>query len=324
MRYENAKSRKEIKRIKKAKRNRAIALTTAGTAAAAAAVTAAAYQVTFGRTKLGAKMSFDTRSDAFNDAREAAANELSNMHCEEYTIESARKTKLKGYFYPCADEPTGKIAFIVHGRHANHLEAAGLFFKYYHDRGIDVFACDHAGAGQSGGNLTGYDMFESRDCLLWIDFLYERFGEDIQVILHGFSMGASAVLKISDYCPECVRFIVSDSAYTEAGSLIKEKTKFLYEPLCIMNRIVGGYDILDTQVISHVADCDIPILFVHGKEDKVVPFEMAQELYDCCECEKDSLFTENAGHVETMFKAPVEYEKKLDEFITKYIVDYKW
>ncbi len=316
--------KKEMKKINRRKRKQAAVGAAAGTAAAAVAVTAAAYQLTFGRTKLGYKLSLGTRSSEFNDMRAQGAHKLSNMQCEEYTIESARGTKLKGYYYHCSDKPTGKIAFIVHGRHTDHLESAGLYYEYYHEKGFDVFTCDNAGAGKSGGNLTGYDMFESRDCLLWTDFLYERFGEDIQVILHGFSMGASAILKFSDYCPECVKFIVSDSAYTEAGSLIKAKTKLLYEPLRIMNRIFGGYDLTDTQVISHVADCDVPILFVHGENDEVVPFEMAEELYECCASEKDSLFVKDAGHVEAMFKAPRAYTKKLDEFIEKYIIDYKW
>lgn len=315
---------REEKKLRRRKRNAVIAGTTAGAAVAGSAALLAAYQFTFGRTKLGYKMSLGTRSDEFNDARAFGAHKLSHMPREEYTIESARGTKLRGYYYPCAEKPTGKIVFIVHGRHTEHMEAAGLYYEYYHNKGFDVFACDNAGAGESGGNLTGYDMFESQDCLLWTDFLYERFGEDIQVVLHGFSMGASAILKISDYCPECVKFIVSDSAYTEAGSLIRAKAGVFYEPLRIINRILGGYDLSDTQVISHVADCDLPILFVHGENDEVVPFEMAEELYELHEGEKDSLFVKDAGHVEAMFKAPRAYTKKLDEFIEKYIIDYKW
>ncbi|MBE6030248.1 MAG: alpha/beta hydrolase [Clostridiales bacterium] len=317
-------TRKEKKEIRRKRRNRALLGTAAVTAVTAGAAAAAAYQFTFGRTKIGHNLSLGTRSDEFNDAREYGAYKLRELNPEIYEIDSARGNRLKGFYYPCSDEPTGKIAFIVHGRHTEHREAAGLYFEYYHKNGFDVFACDHTGAGESTGNLTGFGMYESEDCLLWLDFLYERFGEDIQVVLHGFSMGAATILKFCDYCHESVRFIVADSAYTDAASLLKPKAGVLYEPLRILNALIAGYDLSDMQVISHVADCDIPVLFVHGTEDTVVPFEMAEELYELHPGEKDCLFVEGAGHVEAMFKAKEEYEAKIDEFIKKYIIDYKW
>lgn len=308
-------ARKADKKKRKLKMGREI-----GTAAAlTGAALACTYQFCFGRTEMGYRQSLRTRSDEFNEARADGAARLALMPCEEYVIESARGVELKGYYYQCGDKPTGKIAFLLHGRHTEHLEAVALYYEYYHKKGFDVFACDHTGAGESGGNITGFGMFESTDCLMWLDFLQDNYGDDIQVILHGFSMGASTALKICDYCPDFVKFIVSDSAYTDIASILKSKTKLLYHPLRLINRIVAGYDISDMQVKSAVACSDMPILFVHGKDDSVVPFEMAEELYELHAGDKDSLFMEGAGHVEVMYKDPAAYEAKLDEFIAKYI-----
>ena len=71
-----------------------------------------------------------------------------------------------------------------------------MFLDYYRSRGIDIFAPDNTAAGESEGHLIGFDVYESQDCLDWIDFLRHKFGEDVQIILHGFSMGGATVLKI--------------------------------------------------------------------------------------------------------------------------------
>ena len=84
-------SRKEMKKARKRRRNKAIIGTTAVTAVAAGAAMAAAYQVAFGRTKIGYNMSLGTRSEDFNEARAYGAQKLSDMPCEEYEIKSARR-----------------------------------------------------------------------------------------------------------------------------------------------------------------------------------------------------------------------------------------
>ena len=83
-----------------------------------------------------------------------------------------------------------------------------MFLDYYHSRGFDLFCCDHTASGEGGGKLIGYGVYESQDCLKWLEVLTERFGADVQVILHGFSMGGATVLKMSDRVPGNVRFIV--------------------------------------------------------------------------------------------------------------------
>lgn len=53
--------------------------------------------------------------------------------------------------------------------------------------------------------------------LRWIEYLTARFGQDITVILHGVSMGAATVLQLAgSRCPDCVKLIISDCAYTSA------------------------------------------------------------------------------------------------------------
>lgn len=251
--------------------------------------------------------------------RDSAARRLRSASQERMTIRSDRGEELRGFYLPCGEKPTGKIAFLIHGYRSDHAEAAGMFMDYYHSRGFDLFCCDHTASGESGGQLIGYDVYESRDCLKWLKVLTERFGEDTQIILHGFSMGGATALKMSDRVPETVRFIVSDCGFADAGRLLSARLHIMYQPLRLINRLAAGYRMEDTDVRPNLAHCRVPVLFVHGMEDRTVPFALGQELYALCPTEKDFLWVPEARHVESMYVSPDEYTAKLDGFIRKYV-----
>lgn len=251
--------------------------------------------------------------------RDEKAQRLRERACLHYCIKSADGKELKGFYYPAGEKPCGRIAFIIHGYRSEHAETSGFFYDYYSSRGIDLFCCDHTASGESEGQIIGFDCYESRDCLAWLDFLRAEFGGDIRVILHGFSMGGASVLKMSDRCGENVRFIVSDSGFTSARELLGPQLSLLYHPMRIINRAVGGYDLNHTDVRPNLMSAKCPVLFVHGTDDPTVPFWMGKELYELCPGEKDALFVPGARHIEGMYAAPEKYAEKLDKFIELYL-----
>lgn len=160
--------------------------------------------------------------------RDSAADRLREKMHVRYTISSDRGETLQGFYYPAGKKPGKKLVFIVHGYHSEHAETAGMFYDLYHSRGFDIFTCDNTASGESGGKLFGYNVFESADCLKWLNFLRSQFGEDIKVVMHGFSLGGATVLKMSDRCPDCVKFIVSDSGFIDAREILRSQLGPLY------------------------------------------------------------------------------------------------
>lgn len=256
--------------------------------------------------------------DGYYEFRDSSADRLRATPQQRFYIFSRRGCRLSGHYIPCGGNGR-RIAFIVHGYRSEHAETAGMFLDYYRSRGIDVFAPDNTAAGESEGHLIGFDVYESQDCLDWIDFLRKKFGPYVQIILHGFSMGGATVLKMSDKCPENVKFIVSDSGYMDADCIFKSRLGILKEPMNIINRLVAGYFMADTSVIPSLKRSSVPILFVHGTEDKTVTFAQGEELYRLYGGEKDCLFPENTRHIESMYTSGEDYSRKLDNFIEKYI-----
>ena len=263
---------------------------------------------------------FDSKGHeaGYYELRDGCAEKLRKTPCEKLYLTSDRGEKLAGFYYPCGAGGK-KIAFIVHGYRSDHLDTGGMYYDYYKSRGIDVFCCDHTAAGESEGRFIGFDVFESADCLKWIELLKEKFGADIQILLHGFSMGGATVLQMSGDCPENVKFIIADSAYTDAYASMHHQVLFFYTPLRLLNRVIAGYDWNASDVTGSLARARLPILFVHGREDRLVPCACGPKLYSLYQGEKDCLFPEKTRHVESMYTSPAAYCAKIDAFLERYM-----
>lgn len=290
-------------------------------AGAAAVFTTELYRYTFGRN--GSKLLnpiLDKKGHLpdYYEKRDAAAARLRERPSEKLEIRSPRGNLLRGRYYPLGGEGK-RIAFLIHGYRSEHAEAAGFYLDYYASRGIDLFCCDNTAHGESEGRLIGFDAYECEDCLAWVDALIERFGPELQLILHGFSMGAATVLKMSSRCPVQVRFLVSDSGFVSAEEQLKGSFGPLYPAMRGLNRLIAGYDLRETDVRPALKASSKPILFVHGREDHNVEFSHGQRLYDFYQGPKDCLFVDNARHVESMYRDPAGYVEKLDRMLEAYM-----
>ncbi len=263
---------------------------------------------------------FDTKGheDAYYVWREERARKVREAEQQVFTMKLDGGEERKGFYYPNGADGK-KIAFVVHGYRSEHAETAGFCFDYYKDRGIDVFCCDHVASGESQGNFIGFDVLETEDCLHWVDFLLEHFGADTEIILHGFSMGAATVLQMSSRCPENVKFIAEDSGFINARASLQHQIGPMYQPMRVLNRVIAGYDLDDSDVTGSLDHSTVPILFVHGQDDKLVPYENGPTLYERYQGEKDCFFPENTRHIESMYTCPEEYSAKLDTFLERYL-----
>ena len=257
-----------------------------------------------------------THDEAYYSHRDGEAARLRALPQERFEIRSGRGERLVGHYFH--GEGDGKrIAFLIHGYRSEHAETAGMYWDYYRSRGFDLFCCDHEAHGQSGGKYIGFGCFEADDCLKWIDFLTERFGEDIQILLHGFSMGAATVMLMAPRCPANVKAIVEDSGYQSAAGQLKGQVGPFLPALTLLHRLIAGVDLRKADAGAALRETRIPMLFVQGREDPTVPFRNAPALYESYRGEKDCLFVDGARHVESMHVAPEAYAEKLDALIGK-------
>ena len=250
-----------------------------------------------------------------------------NQVLEEYEITNDKGFKLKAYFLP-ADKGSDVYVFCSHGYRGNGRLEFQNMAKFYHDKGYNIFIVDHQAAGESDGKYIGFGYHECKDCFSWLDFMRNEFGKNIQIILHGVSMGCATVTMMSgnDRLPSNVKFTVADCGYTSAhdefmhnvGS-IKTVAAPVINIASKFNKLISGYDFKDANPLEAVKTARVPMLFIHGSIDDFVPTKMAYELYNNCTSEKDILIVEGAAHAESYPVDSTSYEAKINEFADKYI-----
>ena len=252
-----------------------------------------------------------------------------NQALEDFEIINAKGFKLKGYLLP-SDEPSDIYVFCSHGYRNCGSGEFHCMAKFYHDKGWNVFLVDHQAAGMSEGKYIGFGFHECRDSLQWLDFMRNHFGKDIQIVLHGVSMGSATVMLMagSGRLPENVKFVIADCGYTSAYDQFVHNAKGMHIPsfpvinaASFFNRMISGFDFKDASPLDAVKKTTVPMLFIHGAKDDFVPTHMVNELYNACSSEhKELLIVEGAAHAESYPTDSKTYENMISSYAERYIV----
>ena len=279
---------------------------------------------------LGKMLSESKPIDGKEKIRRKNIQWLEEYGYERHFIVNADGNRLTGYLMRPKKE-SNVYVFCSHGyRNKGRPEWCYYTKHYVEELGINMFFVDHQGAGESEGKYVGFGSFESRDSLQWLEYMNETFGSDIEIFLHGISMGSATVMLMtgSGRLPENVRFTVADCGFTSALDEFTYKLESLGLPkqpiipiVCEYNRRRAGYDFQkDTNALEAVGRAKIPMLFIHGGNDKFVPTYMANQLFDACSAPyKDKLIVEGADHGESYLIDKEACENKMNEFIEKFI-----
>ncbi len=260
-----------------------------------------------------------------NEWRKANNDYLYSLNPEDISMKSPDGLTLKAWYVP-AEQPTNKFIICVHGYNCNGPDECSHILKFYRNvRGYNYFLPDLRGHGRSEGNRIGFGYLDSKDILNWIDYLIKRFGEDIEILLYGISMGAATVMTVNESNPpEQVKLVIEDcgftNAYEEMVNTVKDKLgmnlPFLVSLGNIWCRLLAGYDLKkDADPLGKMKYAKNPVLFIHGDADTFVPTYMCHKLYDACPTAKDKLIVPGAVHAFSYYDAKEEYEKKVSEFI---------
>jgi fermentation-respiration switch protein FrsA (DUF1100 family) len=61
------------------------------------------------------------------------------------------------------------------------------------------------------------------------------------------------------------------------------------------------------------------MLFIHGDKDDFVPYAMLDEVYNATKGPKEKYVVQGAKHAEALSKDPAMYQKKVTDFLQKYV-----
>ncbi len=247
---------------------------------------------------------------------------------EELTQVSYDGLKLKAYYLKAA-KPTKRYAVLCHGYTSCARWTAGMGRLFCDKLGYNILMPDDRGHGNSEGSYIGFGWHDRLDIIAWVRQLIEREGADIEVVLHGISMGGATVCMVSgEVLPAQVKVIISDCGYTSVKDEVSYQIRRMYKlpifPLVQLTSLVcrlrAGYSFEEASAVAQVAKAKVPILFIHGGEDSFVPSFMVHELYNACASSKDIFLVPTAGHGAAFNVDPDGYEKKIKEFVAKHTI----
>ena len=178
-------------------------------------------------------------------------------------------------------------------------------------------------------NLNGverpvtFGIKERKDCLSWVNYVCETFGSDTPIFLSGVSMGAAAVLMASSLdLPQNVLGIIADSPYSSPAAIIEKVCRDRGYPTSVMLPVIrlgarcfGHFDLDEATVIDAVRRTRIPILLIHGEDDRFVPCRMSQEIWSACGGPRTLKTFPGAGHGLSYMVDTKRYERLVRQFV---------
>lgn len=235
--------------------------------------------------------------------------------------------KLHAVYFPPVEKKDGPVRLVIcfhgyTGEGSNHIAMTEYFLKH----GYGVLLPDARAHGQSEGKYIGFGCLDRKDALSWIKWAIEKCGKDVEIMLHGTSMGGATVLMTSGLnLPSNVKGIISDCGFTSAKEVFTYVLNTMYhlpafpaiQGADIMNRKLAGYGTDECNAKREVRKATVPILFIHGDADTFVPPYMCDELYESCASPKMKLIVKGATHAESYYKDMEAYERAMDEFANK-------
>lgn len=238
------------------------------------------------------------------------------------TVQTASRdgTKLVGHWFE--QENPRRTIVAMHGWRSSWCSDFGIIADFWFENGCNVLFAEQRGQGESGGEYMGFGLLERHDCVDWVRWTNEHSGT-LPVYLCGVSMGASTVLMAAGLeLPENVRGIIADCGYTSPEAIWKHVAKdnlgvsygtrsAAARDLC---RKKIQVDIDDYSCVDAMQECEVPVMFIHGTDDRFVPIEMTYENYKACAAPKRLLVIPGAGHGMSYFADREGYENALRQF----------
>ncbi len=248
---------------------------------------------------------------------------------EKIYITNSRGLKLVGKLTQQNRKEKPNVVIFFHGWNnsgENEIGCAGIPLLY--KEGYDILIVDQVAHGESEGNISTMGIFEQTDVLLWVDKINEIYNNNCNIILSGMSMGANMVMLVSNKKMNNVKAIIENCGFTSVYDVLKYASKSKYNINDFTFAFVNIFFMIKTKLSLKKFDARktlnnslYPVLFIHGKNDNTVPYQMAIDLYNSCANKKEILIVEEAIHLTSRFNKQDKFDEVMLSFLNKYLKD---
>lgn len=262
-------------------------------------------------------------SSIYNDYRDILLTWIEDMESTPSKLVQTKSYDGKNLFaHLYIFSPDAPLVIFSHGYHGIYCKDGYGMYRVSKKQGYNILMMDARAHGESSGDIT-FGIKERHDFKTWVDYSINHFGPNVKIILGGVSMGAASMMMSTTLnLPDNVKGLVEDCGYSEPEAIIKKNILDMHLPLKpfygivrLSAKIFGGFDLEETSALEAVSKLQIPILFIHGDQDNIVPPQMCKELYEHCSSKKRMVTFALAGHANSALSDFDLYEKEVIQFI---------
>ena len=256
---------------------------------------------------------------------EEVQNPWLNQKAKDVYITTSNNGNLKLHSYEINNN-SDIWAVVIHG-YSGKCQDMVYFAKEYYERGYNVLVVDLRGHGESQGDYIGMGWHDRLDIIDWTNYIVNK-NSNSKIIIHGVSMGAATVMMATgEDLPKNIKVAIEDCGYSSIWDEFEMQLKLLYNlpsfpalnAASAVCKIRAGYMLEEGSCVEQLKKSKTPTLFIHGDQDKFVPFEMLDIVYETANCEKQKMVVQGAAHAQASSINPQLYWKTIDGFIEKYI-----
>jgi fermentation-respiration switch protein FrsA (DUF1100 family) len=219
----------------------------------------------------------------FPTAEVPTPREVGLTDVEQVTFETIDGLWLCGWFV-AASGPSPRTTVLVFNGNAGNRAHRGRLAAALHRQGLQVLLFDYRGYGGNPG--TPSESALAVDALAARAYLVSRTDVDrLRLVYFGESLGTAVALGLAVEHPPAT--LVLRSPFTSMSDLGQHHYPFLPVRFLLRDRFAS---------IDRIQRIRVPLLVIAGGEDRIVPIENSQRLYDAATCPKRLLVLPDADH----------------------------
>jgi uncharacterized protein len=183
---------------------------------------------------------------------------------------------LHGWWIP-ASRPDAKVVLYLHGNDGNVSTSMGEIAPL-RELGYSVLLIDYRGYGASGAEFPSEAAVYEDAETAWNYLTRERRANPAELYIYGHSLGGAIAIELALRHPEAAGLIV-ESSFTSIYDMAA-----LEEPYALLPVKLFLNQRFDS--IQKVGQLRLPVLYIHGTADEIVPFSMGEQLFSATQCNK--------------------------------------
>ncbi len=162
-----------------------------------------------------------------------------------------------------------KVVLYLHGNDGNVSTRMGDIAAL-RELGYAVFMPDYRGYGESEGPFPSEKAVYEDAEAAWTYLVEQRGINPAHLYIYGHSLGGAIGIELALHHPEAAGLIV-ESSFTSIRDMAKLRRQYALLPIRLLNQRFDS--------IQKVSKLELPVLYIHGTADEVVPYSMGEQLF---------------------------------------------